>query len=559
MAWLLSLLFCASMAAPAPAAGPSKAAPPAPAAPAAAPTDSFEMTVSGQATAVEEFQRVAGPEGTTLDGKVTLKSSDGPGGVLTQHAKIAKDGHLVSYQLDVDVPGQQVVLKASEGKEGAYGMTVTAKGSPTPAHSQDVPAKAPAILLDNSFASHLDGLTRALADLAVDQERAFTALVPQVMQAIPATVKRGPDAKGSLAGAPVATRTYRIVIANISIDLAARATDGALMQADVPIQGVVFKRKGFEAAAPEAEKREAPPLDPRERAIEVVGNVGALPAVLLIPKSATPAPAVLFLSGSGSHDRDETIGPNKPLADIAHGLGDRGIASLRFDKRTYAIHDRGKLGDIRLKDEYYDDASAALALLRGTPGIDPKRIIVVGHSLGAMIAPKVAGEGSGVFGVVMMAPIVRPIDAAIVDQLEFGAKLTGRSADEIAQQTQDVKATFAKIKDPANAAPPAFMGASGAYWRETLALDVPKLVRESKLPILVLQGDKDCQVRKDADFGLLQSSVGDAGGRVRYRSFAGLNHLFMKVEHESTGAEYGMPGHVEPAVISEIADWILTR
>ncbi|HZN54781.1 MAG TPA: alpha/beta fold hydrolase [Candidatus Polarisedimenticolaceae bacterium] len=546
-------VLLASIASLAPAAEPSTAAPPAPAA------DSFELTIGGERFATEELRRVAGPEGTTLESKLTMTGPVGPGGVLSQQARLAPDGHLVSYVLDVDVPGQQVVLKASEAKD-AYTMSVTPKGAAAAAQSKDVPAKAPAILLDNTFASHLDGLTRGLLDLAADQERAFTAVVPQIMQAIPATVRRGPDATGTLAGAPVATRTYRIVLANISMDLVSRGTDGALLQAAVPIQRLILKRAGYQAAAPPpSAKGEAPALDPRERATEVAGKAGALPAILLVPKSDAPLPAVLFLSGSGPNDRDETIGPNKPFADIARGLGDRGIASLRFDKRTFAIRDREKLRDVRLRDEYYDDASAALALLRATPGIDTKRIVVVGHSLGAMVAPNVAGEGSGVLGIVMMAPIVRPMDAAIVDQMEFGAKLTGRSPEEIAEQTKDLKAAFAKVKDPANPSPPAIMGASAAYWREMLALDVPKLVRESKLPILVLQGDKDYQVRKDADFNLLQSSVGEAGGRVRYRSFAGLNHLFMKVERESTGAEYGMPGRVEPTVIAAIADWVLTR
>jgi hypothetical protein len=103
------------------------------------------------------------------------------------------------------------------------------------------------------------------------------------------------------------------------------------------------------------------------------------------------------------------------------------------------------------------------------------------------------------------------------------------------------------------------MGASAAYWRELIALDVPELVRAAKLPILVLQGDEDVQVRKDADFELLRTRVGETGRRVSYRSFAGLNHLFMKVEHGSTGAEYGFPGHVDPAVTSAIADWIFLR
>jgi len=103
------------------------------------------------------------------------------------------------------------------------------------------------------------------------------------------------------------------------------------------------------------------------------------------------------------------------------------------------------------------------------------------------------------------------------------------------------------------------MGAPPAYWREVMALDVAGSVKSSKVPILVLQGEADIQVRKDADFGALQQKVGTAGGRVTYRSFPGLNHLFMKVERESTGAEYGIPGNVEPSVAQAIAEWVLAH
>jgi len=307
----------------------------------------------------------------------------------------------------------------------------------------------------------------------------------------------------------------------------------------------------------------APPpgaaADLRERAIDVNGEAGALPALLLVPKSDAPVPGVVFLSGSGPNDKDETIGPNKPFADIARGLGDRGIASLRFDKRTLAIKDKSGAADVRLEDAYYDDARVAIALLSATAGIDPERIFVLGHAEGAMVAPKVAASSSGTRGIVMMAPGVRPLDTIIIDQMESGAKLIGRSADEIAEQTAALQETFAAIRDPKRKDTAPFLGATAACWRELLALDVPKMVRASKLPILVLQGDQDIQVRKDADFELLKTRVGSSGGRVTYRSFAGLNHLFMRVERESTGAEYGFPGRVEPAVISVIADWILLR
>ena len=407
----------------------------------AMPAETFEMTVDGAPFGSEEFRRSEGP-----------------------------DGHPLSYALNIDAPGQQVVLRATPTSSG-YALSVTPKGAA--------------------------------------EARALTALVPQVLQA------------------------------------------------EVPVQRAVLNRKGFEpAAVATSAGPNGPGADRRETALAVKGSGGALPATFLMPKSDTPVPAVVFLSGSGPNDKDETIGPNKPFADLARGLGDRGIASLRFDKRTLAIKDKTKLADVQLKDEYYDDAAVALALLAATGGVDPARIFVLGHSEGAMVAPQAAAAFPGTRGIVMMAPGVRPLDVMLIDQMEFGAKLTGRSADEIAEQTQQLNEAFAVIRDPQKKDTPPFMGAPASYWREVIALDVPKMVRDSKLPILVLQGDEDFQVRKDADFELLKTRAGTSGGRVTYRSFPGLNHLFMKVEGPSTGAEYGIPGRVDPAVATAIADWI---
>jgi alpha-beta hydrolase superfamily lysophospholipase len=175
------------------------------------------------------------------------------------------------------------------------------------------------------------------------------------------------------------------------------------------------------------------------------------------------------------------------------------------------------------------------------------------------VAPHVAQLDPAVRGAVLMAPAVRPLDELVIDQSRFGAKLTGRTDEEIAQTVEELEQRFAAIRDATQTDTPPFMGAPPEYWREVLALDVPAMVAGAKMPILVVQGDADIQVRKVADFEALQKKVGTDGGRVTYRNFAGLNHLFMKVERESTGAEYGIPGHVDPAVIDVISAWILAH
>ncbi|HEX4825008.1 MAG TPA: alpha/beta fold hydrolase [Candidatus Polarisedimenticolaceae bacterium] len=533
----------------------SAAATPAPAKPAAPAPEVFELLMKGTAIGTEEARRVAGGEQQTLTSTLTVTPPGGGEGKLTQSALLAKDGRLKSYELSLDAQGQQLVFKAAPAGD-KFTLSVTPLGAAEPAKSETIDAKGPTYLLDNNFGSHLDVLTRSLEGLGADQEKAITAVVPQALQAFPATVHRGPDGSGKLAGKTVATRSYALTIANVREELIARASDGALLQATVAIQNFVLRRKGYEPAAAAAAATARPA---GETETTVKSAAGALPAVLTVPKSEKPVAGIVFLSGSGAHDGDETIGPNKPFQDIARGLASRGIASLRFDKRTFAVRDPAKLGTIQLKEEYYDDAQVALAQLRATPGVDPKRVFVLGHSEGASVAPHVAAIDPAVRGVVMLAPAVRPIDELVIDQTRYGAKLTGRTDEEIDATVADLRERFTAIRDASKTDTPAFMGAPPAYWREVMALDVPAMVQSVKVPVLVLQGDADIQVRKDLDFGALQQKVGTDGGRVTYRSFPGLNHLFMKVQKESTGAEYGIPGNVDPAVIQAIADWVLAH
>ena len=117
----------------------------------------------------------------------------------------------------------------------------------------------------------------------------------------------------------------------------------------------------------------------------------AVSGTLSIPRRGGPWPAVVLLAGSGSLDRDETVGRNKPLKDIAWGLASRGVAVLRFDKVTYAHAATVKdAQDFTLTDEYVPHATAAIAVLQQHPGVAARRVFVLGDSLGGTVAPRVA-------------------------------------------------------------------------------------------------------------------------------------------------------------------------
>ena len=266
-------------------------------------------------------------------------------------------------------------------------------------------------------------------------------------------------------------------------------------------------------------------------------------STLLVPPAPRPVPAVVLLPGAAAADRHGTVGLNRPLADLADGLLARGIASIRFEGSDS------------------DDAARVRAIreIAAAKGVDPDRIFLVGHAEGATIAPRLAERAGTIRGLVLLAPAVRPADERMLDQVAYGAKIVGLAPSDVAEQSELLKGQIASIKDPASPVDPRLMGRPAAYWRDLLSIDLRGAVGKANLPVLVLQGDKDFEVRKDLDFDALRASVGSADGRVVYRNFPDLNHLFVRVVGDSSGAEYGLPGHVDPGVIGVIADWILAR
>ena len=149
-------------------------------------------------------------------------------------------------------------------------------------------------------------------------------------------------------------------------------------------------------------KKAAPPYQPpdyvkrgsfEEKEVKVGSGEWELPATLTLPVGDGPFPAVVLVHGSGPNDRDETIGPNRPFRDLAWGLASQGIAVLRYEKRTkeHASKLAAGLAGLTIKEEVLDDALAAVALLRKVPKIDPRKVFLLGHSLGAMYAPKLGG------------------------------------------------------------------------------------------------------------------------------------------------------------------------
>lgn len=259
--------------------------------------------------------------------------------------------------------------------------------------------------------------------------------------------------------------------------------------------------------------------------LEVVTGAYRLPALLTVPEGPGPFAAVVLVHGSGPNDMDETIGPNKPFRDIAEGLAERGIASLRYVKRTKQYG--GKLPPgILLWEETVEDALSAVALMRTQPKIDGKRVFVVGHSLGAYAAPRIGRADAGIAGLVLLAGPARPFEEVLDEQLRY--------LQVPAERAEAMK----------RAIPKAYM--------EDLAADPVAVARGLKMPMLILQGERDYQVTME-DFARWRVLEGP---RVRLKSYPAMNHLFQPGQGKAKPAEYQMVAPFSPVVLDDIAKWV---
>ena len=276
-----------------------------------------------------------------------------------------------------------------------------------------------------------------------------------------------------------------------------------------------------------------------EKPITVGAGEWALPGTLSLPNGPIAA-AVVLVHGSGPADRDETIGPNTPFRDLAWGLADRGIAVVRYEKRTrqYAAKMAADK-NLTVREETIDDAVLAAALLRTHARIDPARVFVLGHSLGGTLAPRIAAQDGALAGLVILAGATRPFNDVVRDQLVYLASLTP-AASALEQQLQALR----------RAAP-------DAYWRDFDAYLPAQAAATLTLPMLILQGERDYQVTL-ADLQGWRNAVGGRAN-VTIKSYPTLNHLFLPGEGKSTPSEYQRAGRIPEFVLDDIAAWIKTR
>lgn len=286
-----------------------------------------------------------------------------------------------------------------------------------------------------------------------------------------------------------------------------------------------------------------------------------LNGMLTLPDDVEKPPVLILLQGSGKNNMDSLIGAsdNRFFADLAHGLAGLGVASIRYDKRSYAYPE--DVTDIGT--EYLYDVKDAVRFAREDERVDGNRLYLAGHSQGGMLSPKIVSDNPEFKGFISMGGTLRRMEDLILEQNKvMNAGNEELSSDEKEAADAEIADLVAKIKglDAEEDASSGVLlyGYPETYWKslnEIDSLGLAEKLASEEFPMLILQGINDFQVTYDTDYALWQETTAENPNAVCI-AYEGLSHVFMPGSMEFERTVYDPPAHVDAAVIRDIADWV---
>ncbi len=339
---------------------------------------------------------------------------------------------------------------------------------------------------------------------------------------------------------------------------------------------------GAVAASLDRPQTPHPPFSYRIVQVKFGGEAGEprLAGTLTLPEGQGPFPAVVLIPGSGPQTRDETVAGHPIFWVLADALSRNGFAVLRYDKRGVG-QSGGTYAEATLHD-FAQDARTAADWLGSQPGVDRRRLGLIGHSEGGLAAPLAAAKDPAIaFMVLLAAPGVdgrrllaaqgRLIEAAnggppamlkAQDALrEKALRAIAASANpaEARAQIATLVAAFARAQSlplaSAQQLQAAYDAADTPWMRSFLTYDPAPTLRRLRLPVLALIGSKDLQVPAALNLPALRAALKD-DPEATVEESPGLNHLFQTA---TTGApsEYGQISETfSPLALKRVLDWL---
>jgi hypothetical protein len=386
--------------------------------------------------------------------------------------------------------------------------------------------------------------------------------------------------------------------ADAVIEMKVDAADASKATGTITQGGATFPLSATrlkEGEAPKGPDRPQNPVPPYPYEVGAMKFPGGAEGVLLsgtitFPKGQGPFPGVVLVSGSGPQDRDETLLGHKPFLVLADALTRAGIAVLRYDDRGVGA----STGDFATgtTEDFANDAEKAVAALAVQANVDPKRIGVIGHSEGGLIAPMVASRSDAVAFIVLLAGPGTNGKETLRDQLraiQVAGGVPPENADKQVEVQQlllqqvidgapeaDLKSSMRRLmmlqsgvmepteeqlkQVPDDAVNGALSGVSSPWMKRFLVTDPRPFLRKVKVPVLALNGELDTQVIAKINLPEIRKALEEAGNTdVTILGINGVNHLFQTATTGSPGEYASITETFSPGAMAKITSWVRQR
>ncbi len=268
---------------------------------------------------------------------------------------------------------------------------------------------------------------------------------------------------------------------------------------------------------------------------------------------------VVMIHGSGPSDRDESILGNRPFRDLAYGLAANGIGSIRFEKNTYLFgQELAAEKGMTIWDETGKDVVSIVDYLRRLKMIEPENIVLLGHSQGAMMIPRIC-DSIDVGAAIMIAGNACPLQDLMYEQSKFLMQKNGlddaekRRLNMLKEQIKNID----KLKDiPSDSVGFALpFGLPASYWKDLIEYDQQETLKHIDIPVFLIQGEGDYQVSMK-DFRKFRRALRRSDSDWKAKSYDNINHLLFENKGEPSREEYERNENVDPVLIEDISKWI---
>jgi len=396
-------------------------------------------------------------------------------------------------------------------------------------------------------------------------------------------------------GLPVATTTFngsKISLAAPQMGLSYEGefkTDsitGTFKQGPLSVP-MTLKRTPAVVKAPNRPQEPKPPYPYRSEEVSFENKAAGivLAGTLTMPATGSNFTTVILITGSGAQNRDQEIMGHKPFLVIADYLTRHGIAVLRYDDRGTA-KSTGNFATSTTAD-FAADAESAIAYLKTRKEINQKKIGLIGHSEGGVIAPMIAARSNDVGFIVLLAGSGLRGDALLLLQQELIYRVSGIPETQIAgilknnakvmdkvtsangmvslQEIIDfmttLRAEFAGVV-PGGISVDDYIkqyavGMSSPWMQYLLRLDPAPTLEKVKCPVLAINGSKDLQVPPNENLSAISNALKKGGNnRVTTKEYPNLNHLFQTCITGSPAEYATIEQTFSPDVLKDLVEWI---